>query len=274
MAGDWIPLRLDLSDDPAVLAVCARTGLDEYAVIGRLHKLWCWANRHLKDGHAPGVTAAWVDQYVAKKGFAAALSSADWLVLSGGGLTFPKFDNWNSKSAKKRLMDTRAKSMKRAGQFADTVRLADGHLSDNSKTREEKRREERNTPLPPTGGEAELIRELAAQTGEDPSLPAMRKKFEDTASGLLAATPPYTPAEVRAFGLRWREFCTYSAAKDRPRPSLADFARRIGGLRAKANGKPAPKRVPTRAVVADLIRRGHAVTPDVLALYPELNGVA
>ena len=56
MAGDWIPMRVDLADDPAVISIATATGLDELAVVGRLHRLWSWANRHLTTGAAPSVS--------------------------------------------------------------------------------------------------------------------------------------------------------------------------------------------------------------------------
>ena len=35
VAGDWIPMRTDLAEDPAVIAIAAATDLDEFAVVGR-----------------------------------------------------------------------------------------------------------------------------------------------------------------------------------------------------------------------------------------------
>jgi hypothetical protein len=61
MAGDWIKMRVDLPNDPAVIAISVATGLDEYAVVGRLHKLWSWADSQSRDGHAASVTEKWVD---------------------------------------------------------------------------------------------------------------------------------------------------------------------------------------------------------------------
>ena len=62
MAGDWIPLRADVHEDPAVIAIAAALGMEEYAVVGRLHKLWSWANRQLADGNAACVTDSWIDR--------------------------------------------------------------------------------------------------------------------------------------------------------------------------------------------------------------------
>lgn len=147
MAGDWIPMRTDLADDPAVIAIAAATGLDESSVIGKLHRLWSWANRHTTDGNARGVTRAWLDRYVSADGFADAMVDAGWLESAHGTLTIPKFDVWNSQSAKTRVLTARRAASHR-------TRKSNGVSVTDALPKEEKRREESNTdtPLPPTGG--------------------------------------------------------------------------------------------------------------------------
>jgi len=60
MAGDWIKMRMDLPDDPAVIGITERTGLDGDTVVGKLFRVWSWANRQTIDGNASGVTEAWL----------------------------------------------------------------------------------------------------------------------------------------------------------------------------------------------------------------------
>lgn len=134
MAGDWLKMRLDLADDPAVISIASVTGLDEYSVIGRLHKLWSWADRQSRDGHAVGVTEMWVDRYVERDGFAKAMRDAGWLAFDKKGLVIPNFDRHNGKGAKNRAL---AKDRK-VTQRSRSVR-------DDGATREEKRREEVKT---------------------------------------------------------------------------------------------------------------------------------
>jgi hypothetical protein len=76
MAGEWLPMRMDLTDDPAVISMAAALNMDEFAVVGRLHRLWGWANRHLSSGNAPSVTEQWIDRFVSAPGFAAAMLAA------------------------------------------------------------------------------------------------------------------------------------------------------------------------------------------------------
>jgi hypothetical protein len=79
MDGEWIKMRTDLSEDPIVLAIAARLGVDEFSVVGRLHRIWSWADRHLVDGVALGITMDWIDQYVRLEGFSISLLEVGWL---------------------------------------------------------------------------------------------------------------------------------------------------------------------------------------------------
>lgn len=156
MAGDWIAIRCDLANEPEVIAIADATGLDEFAVVGRLHRLWSWGNRHTMDGNAPSVTYSWVDRYLQQDGFALAMESVGWLAHDGATMTFPKFDRFNSQGAKQRLLTAkRVATHKRSGNDegnaqgnAVTVTQA---LPKEQKRTEEKRREQKkgDTPLPP-----------------------------------------------------------------------------------------------------------------------------
>lgn len=79
MSGDWIKMSADLSEDPIVIAMAARLGIDEFSVVGRLHRIWSWADRHLSDGLALGITPEWIDQFVRLDGFSNALLDVGWL---------------------------------------------------------------------------------------------------------------------------------------------------------------------------------------------------
>lgn len=114
MAGEWIPMRIDLADDPAVIMIAGLLGVDEYAVVGRLHRLWVWVNRHLTSGHAPGVTEQWIDRFLATPGFAAAMRKAGWLLVRTGAVEFPNFERWNSQGAKRRLLAAQRKRAERS----------------------------------------------------------------------------------------------------------------------------------------------------------------
>lgn len=140
MAGDWIKMRNDLADDPAVIGMAARLGVDEFSIVGRLHRFWSWADRHSRDGHATGVTKAWIDRYVQCDGFADALETCAWLVVENCGVTIPNFERHNGESAKKRGLATERKRKQRS--VTQPSSDASRNERDESVTREEKRRED------------------------------------------------------------------------------------------------------------------------------------
>jgi len=174
MAGDWIKMREDLPEDPAVIAIAAATGLDEYGVVGRLHKFWTWTGRHTLDGNARGVTVSWIDRYLHAEGFAAAMIAAGWLVETPDGVSQPNFERHNGQAAKQRALTSKRVANHKAKSNAGVN--AKGNASVNARTvsdalpREEKRREDSIPPTPsPTesvGDEAEWGRLEGVLLGE------------------------------------------------------------------------------------------------------------
>src|SRR3972149_6486467 len=133
MAGDWIKMRVDLAEDPAVIAIAAATGLAEDHVVGKLHRLWSWADQQTTDGDAASVTDKWIDRHVSCTGFAQAMQAASWLIVSVGGIRFPKFDKHSGKTGKRRALTARRMELKRDA----------GSVTKNAHERQlEKRRED------------------------------------------------------------------------------------------------------------------------------------
>jgi hypothetical protein len=138
MAGDWLKLRHDLPEDPAVLGIASATGLEEDCVVGKLHRLWSWADKQTLDGNAPAVTEAFVDRYVGAPGFARAMSTVGWLIITSEGITFPNFDTHISETAKSRALTARRAAKHRAQSNATAV------TKSARKAHLEKRREEKS----------------------------------------------------------------------------------------------------------------------------------
>ena len=133
MAGDWIPMRTDLKSDPAVIAIATKVGLDTDQVLGKLYRIWSWANVQTLDGKVSGVTLDWIDSEIKPPGFAAAMVEVGWLAETSTGIKFPHFLRYNGKCAKRRMADSRRKMSARE---ADKMRTKCGL---------EKRREEKRT---------------------------------------------------------------------------------------------------------------------------------
>jgi 5-methylcytosine-specific restriction endonuclease McrA len=102
MAGDWIKMRCNLDTDPAVFQMAAALQIDELAVVGRLWKVWAWADQHTKDGSGIALGASAIDKLVACEGFTKAMRQVHWLNGEDGALSLPRFDRHNGETAKVR----------------------------------------------------------------------------------------------------------------------------------------------------------------------------
>ena len=118
MAGDWIKVRVDLVDDPDVIAIAEAVDLDLDTVVGKLIRVWIWVDRHCVDGYARGVTEAFLDSHVGVNQFAEAMEKVGWLSVNSRGISVPKFDRHFSKSAKSRAL---SKSRMKRHRYADGV---------------------------------------------------------------------------------------------------------------------------------------------------------
>ena len=132
MAGDWIKMRCNLDTDPAVFQMAAALEMDELAVVGRLWKVWAWADQHIADCNAVSVTANVLDRITTTPGFAEAMRKVGWLEGRDGDLSFPHFDRHNGQTAKKRALTKNRVEKTRA----DSVTLP--ALQERYQRREEK----------------------------------------------------------------------------------------------------------------------------------------
>ena len=136
MAGDWIKMDTDLPDKPEVVRMAGILSMDRFAIVGRLHRLWSWWNKHTSNGHALGVTEAFLDELVNRDGFSAALREVQWLESQSDSLAIPRFERHNGNSAKSRAQATERQRKSRSDRD-------DCHAVSVTKTRPEKRREEK-----------------------------------------------------------------------------------------------------------------------------------
>jgi hypothetical protein len=132
MAGDWIKMRCNLDTDPAVFQMAAALQMDELAVVGRLWKVWAWADQHIADCNAVSVTTNVLDRITTTPGFSEAMRKVGWLEGREGALSFPHFDRHNGQTAKKRALTKNRVEKTRA----DSVTLP--ALQERYQRREEK----------------------------------------------------------------------------------------------------------------------------------------
>ena len=113
----WIKIETTTPDKPEVVAMAARLKMrDPDTVVGKLVRLWAWADANSVDGHEISITRAFVDRLTACKGFAAAMESVGWLEGADMLLSFPGFARHNGDSAKKRAGEARKKQNQRGGK--------------------------------------------------------------------------------------------------------------------------------------------------------------
>jgi len=106
MAQDWIKLRTDLDTDPRVLWITFALKVpDVDLVVGKLWRLWKYADTHTVDGLIRFMTAELLDHIIGLQGFTAALSGVGWLEVVDEGVRIPRFDKHNGETAKVRAND-------------------------------------------------------------------------------------------------------------------------------------------------------------------------
>ena len=146
MAFAWIKIEDTTPDKPEVWAMAERLGIDADAVVGKLVRIWIWADQQTVNGNARSVTKALLDRCAGVTGFADAMMEAGWLVAADGGVSFVNFDRHTGETAKKRAQTARRVQRHRAqgdipaGDAAE--RNARSVTSGVTKTLPEKRRED------------------------------------------------------------------------------------------------------------------------------------
>ena len=99
--------------------------LDPDAVVGKLVRLWSWAEVSRINANAMSITFEFLDKLVGKKGFGAALMKAGWLREVDGVMQFPNFGRHNGPEGKGRALTaqrvSRHRERKRASDEKDEI---------------------------------------------------------------------------------------------------------------------------------------------------------
>lgn len=118
MAGDWLPIRFDLHEDPSVLALAEDLNISEDEVVGKLVRLWRWASSQSTDGRLQNVRIMSAERALNLQNFIqSVMKNTPWLRYETDELNslliFEKWERWLSKSAKRRALENRRKREKR-----------------------------------------------------------------------------------------------------------------------------------------------------------------
>ena len=231
MAGDWIKLESVTPDKPEVMNIADILKIDPDAVLGKLIRLWIWADAHTSDGtvtparrsrddavtparrsrDGPSVTEMFVDRHVHCPGFTAAMVKVGWFVDQNGSLTFTNFDRHNAQTSKTRaLTQKRNVTQRRRHRDAASVTKASPekrredkkkntataqHSSSAAAAANEKKPRERN----------EIWDALCAQFGLNPVTEKDRKWFGRIVADLRikGATPEEIPIRAKRYREVW-----------------------------------------------------------------------
>jgi hypothetical protein len=148
MAGDWIKFEHGTPDKPEVATMADGLRMDPDEVVGKLLRVWVWADQNSVKGNAVAVTEAFLDRLTRKRGFAAAMRAVGWLEGAEGALVFPGFCRHNGSTAKGRADTNRRVAEHRMRNGKDVTNVTGEALQ---KPLPEKRREdEHSTSAPPT----------------------------------------------------------------------------------------------------------------------------
>ncbi|GAB4143873.1 MAG: hypothetical protein Kow0040_32680 [Thermogutta sp.] len=119
MAGDWIPVSVDLPFKPEVCAIAEATRRSPDEVVGLLIRLWAWAQAHSTDGTFPGSTPVTLAKCARiPTSFVRAVVASGWLEADEAGVRIPRFDRWLSHAAKRRFTEREKKRRQRRGEAA------------------------------------------------------------------------------------------------------------------------------------------------------------
>ena len=160
MAGEWFAVDCCLETKPETVEILVATGEPVDVVIGRLVRLWAWAQLNSEDGSIKATTAILARVAGGDPKFWETVAETGWIELGEKTVTIAGWEKRFSQAAKRRMLDARRKADGRKADKiphdihspsavrpqsvrtdADTFRTAGGL--------EEKRREEKREELIP-----------------------------------------------------------------------------------------------------------------------------
>jgi len=139
MAGDWIKVESVTPDKPEVDMMANELDIDHDSVVGKLIRLWIWADQQSISGNGLSVTKKMIDRITFHNGFSVALEKVGWLKGVDGAFSLPNFEQHNGQTAKTRAATNRRVAKSRANSNAPTVTKSEQKpLPEKRRGREEK----------------------------------------------------------------------------------------------------------------------------------------
>jgi len=175
MAGDWIKMRGSLVTSPKVIVMAdvlfaqnatsdwLTTGFHgppgevvthnalRYVTVTGLLRVWSTANEHSKGGFLRGLTIASLDEMAGIPCFGEAMEAVGWAIFDEkrGGVLLPNFDEYNTCAEDRSREKNRERQKRYREKRKPAAELRNVTRNVTCNDREEKRREESNTPCSP-----------------------------------------------------------------------------------------------------------------------------
>lgn len=125
MARNWIKIETVTPGKPEVCVMATHLKMDSDMVMGKLVRLWSWAEVNRIKSNDLGVTREFIDKLAGKKGFATAMERCGWLKEEAGRLSFPNFQRHNGPTGKGRALTAmrvaKHRQKKREGNEAESA---------------------------------------------------------------------------------------------------------------------------------------------------------
>ncbi|MEQ9832143.1 DnaT-like ssDNA-binding domain-containing protein [Pectobacterium versatile] len=224
MAYEWIKVEVITPDKPEIYQLAEILSIDPDSVLGKLIRLWSWADQQTIDGNANGnatsVTKNAIDRITFFPGFADALLQVGWLKAEGNTLMFPNFERHNGKSSKKRTLSNRRVTEHRkkpsngnANGNATSVTsgfqkaLPEEELEEEVKDKPPHIAREENLPPAENNGLPEYIPGIDEPIGKFPMFSDWRPSLDFRQRAALAGvvlTEDFQPTELAGFVMYWQ----------------------------------------------------------------------
>lgn len=125
MRRPWIKIETCTPDKPEICSLATHLKIDEDTVVGKLVRLWSWAELNRINPDDLGVTKEFIDKLVGRKGFAAALEKTGWLIETNEKLSFRNFKRHNSPVAQNKALTAKRVARHRLRKAAVNENVTD-----------------------------------------------------------------------------------------------------------------------------------------------------
>ncbi len=211
MAGDWIPIELNLSRKSEVVRIARLTERSKAEVVGLLVQFWIWASEETADGAIDGMDKSDLSDVIqgADEPFWDAMTAVGWLHTQDGGFRIPNADRWLTTGAKSRLESTRRKQVYRSRPAKDGTNVGQKRDKRGTKTGLEKRREEKRREYKRVSASADPCRPKPDQSADIRAVFDHYRTFHPNAHLKPVSTTPLW----KKIRVRLNEGCTVADLK-------------------------------------------------------------